>query len=286
MNIAIIALTNTLIGTVLTVRWKHLRTKGLHPVSALGLFCFAIPLWLASLLVLSSNTDIVYSRRYLLYVVLWASLVVLTNLGSVFLMKFQTLSEGAVYKLGISTALGILVDSLIFKTDFSISMLTGIAFLLLAGILLSQNKRSQEMDARLILLGVVALSILGIFQCTLYKCALAFQPNPMVHGVISQLVIYLAFVLFAGRYLRRDYRARLYGSRDAFLFGLLIFLYTITEAYLFKALPLTILILLSVLNLVIFAVYDVRRKEITPSRRLYLAGALSLLALVLINVAK
>jgi hypothetical protein len=283
MNIVFIALTNTLIGTLLTIKWKRLRTKGLHPVSALGLFCFGIPLWLLTFIALNLKFTIVYSDRYIFYVLLWSALVILTNLGSIYLMKFQTLSEMTIYKLGISTALGFVVDSLIFKTSFSFPMMVGIFFLFLSGMLLSKNKKGDDKNMLLVLSIVLILSILGIFQISIYKYALSFQPSPLIHGVISQLVIYICFSFFAYRYLHNDYRLQNYRRRDMLDFSLLIFLFTVTEAFLIQALPLTIIILLSVMSLLIYAIYDIYKKEIIPSRQLYLAGVLSLIALVMIN---
>ena len=133
---------------------------------------------------------------------------------------------------------------------------------------------------------ILVLSILGIFQISIYKYALAIQPSPLIHGVISQLVIYMCFSFFAYRYLKNDYKMQFYKRRDIFDFSLLIFLFTITEAFLIQALPLTIIVLLSVMSLLIYAIYDIKKKEITPSRQLYLAGALSLIALIMINSKK
>ena len=73
-------------------------------------------------------------------------------------------------------------------------------------------------------------------------------------------------------------------KNDILIFGSLIFFFTITEAFLFKELPLTILILLSVVNLLIYAIYDIKRKEIKLSWEIYLAGALTLFALIAIYI--
>ncbi|MDD3006198.1 MAG: hypothetical protein PHX30_01300 [Candidatus Pacebacteria bacterium] len=283
MNIIFLALINTLSGAIITIKWKRLRTNGLHPVSALGLFCFGIPLWLASFIALSYKFDIVYSGEYLFYILLWSVIVIVTNLGSIFLMKFQALSEMTVYKLGFSTALGIAVDSIFFKTNFSFYMLIGIFFLFISGILLSKNKRANDMNILVTLSIILILSILGISLYSIYKYAMPIQPNPVIHGVISQLVVYVLFSFFAYKYLRQDYTAQLYNRKDVIAFSLLIFIFTVTEAFLFKELPLTIIILLSVISLLIYAVYDIKKKEIILSRQIYLAGALSTIALIMIN---
>lgn len=283
MNIIFLALINTLSGAIITIKWKRLRNNGLHPVSALGLFCFCVPLWLASLILLSYKFDIVYSSEYFLYVLLWSAIVIVTNLGSIFLMKFQALSEMTIYKMGLSTALGIAVDSIFFKTDFSLYMLTGIFFLFVSGILLSKNKRVNDINIFLMLSVILILSILGITLYSIYKYALPIQPNPVIHGVISQLVVYTSFSFFAYKYLRKDYAAHLYNRKDIVDFSLLIFIFTVTEAFLFKELPLTIIILLSVISLLIYAVHDIKKSEIILSRQIYLAGALSIAALIMIN---
>ncbi|MDD3190443.1 MAG: hypothetical protein PHI66_01995 [Candidatus Pacebacteria bacterium] len=284
MYIILLALINTLSGAIITIKWKRLRTNGLHPVSALGLFCFGIPLWLTSLIALSYKFDIVYSSEYFLYIILWSAIVIVTNLGSIFLMKFQALSEMTIYKLGFSTALAVAVDSIFFKTDFSLYMLTGIFFLFISGILLSKNKKTNDMNILLILSIILILSILGISLYSIYKYTLPIQPNPVIHGIISQLVVYISFSFFAYKHLRKDYSSHLYNRKDITDFGLLIFIFTITEAFLFKELPLTIIILLSVISLLIYAVYDIKKKELVLSQQIYLAGALSTAALVMINI--
>ncbi|MFA7170381.1 MAG: hypothetical protein WC180_00140 [Candidatus Paceibacterota bacterium] len=283
MNIIFLALINTLSGAIITIKWKRLRNNGLHPVSALGLFCFCIPLWLVSFIALSYKFEIVYSGEYFLYILLWSAIVIVANLGSIFLMKFQALSEMTIYKLGFSTALGIAVDSIFFKTDFSLYMLTGIFFLFISGILLSKNKKASDMNIFLMLSVILILSVLGISLYSIYKYALPVQPNPLIHGVISQLVVYILFSFFAYKHLQKDYTEHLYNRKDIIDFSLLIFIFTVTEAFLFKELPLTIIILLSVISLLIYAVYDIKKKEIILSRQIYLAGALSAIALVMIN---
>ncbi|NQZ84092.1 MAG: hypothetical protein HRU03_00065 [Nanoarchaeales archaeon] len=71
--------------------------------------------------------------------------------------------------------------------------------------------------------------------------------------------------------------------KDLFVFGVVIYLFTSLEVFLFKALPLSILILLSALHILIYAIYDAKKKEFDLSWKVYSAGALTLAALVLIN---
>ena len=146
MYLIFLALINTLLGTILTIRWKGLITKGLNPVSAFGLLCFGIPLWLATLIILSYKFNIIYSGEYFLYVLLWSAIVILTNIGSLFLIKSQALSEFTLYKLGFSTVLGFIIDLVYFKTNFSLSLLIGIFFLFVSGILLSKNKKTKNVN--------------------------------------------------------------------------------------------------------------------------------------------
>lgn len=287
MYIIVLALANTLIWTIITLRWKQLREKGLSSVSSFGLLCSGIPFWLIAFAILDRRYDIFYSQEYLLYVFLWSAVAIFAALGSLFLMKFQALSEQTVYRLGFSTALGILVDSVFFKTTFDYYTITGIIFMFISGILLSRGKKkngNDEMGMLSVLAAVLAISILGVFQTSIYKYALPIQPHPVIHGIISQLMIYTLYIFFTFRYLKKDYKKHIYNGKDIAGFGLLIFVFTIIEAFLFQALPVTILILLSVINLLIYALYDIRRKELTLSRQIYLAGALSISALIMLNI--
>ena len=137
-----------------------------------------------------------------------------------------------------------------------------------------------------VLFQLLILSVLIVFQYSVYKYAQAIQPSPIIHGVISQLVVYISFSFFAYSYLRKDYRLRIYDRKDIIGFSLLIFFFTITEAFLIKELPITVLILLSVISLLIYIIYDIKKKEIVLSKQIFLAGVLSIAALIMINIGK
>lgn len=286
MPITILAVINTLIWNAITLRWKQLRKKGLSSVSSFGLLCGGIPLWLIAFFLFDRQYEIVYSEEHLLYVFLWSAVSIFGTLGSIFLMKFQALSEQMVYRLGFSTALGIIVDSILFKITFDFATILGIIFMFASGILLSRGKKKNgdEMGMLAVLTAVLAISILGVFQVSLYKYALPIQPHPVIHGIMSQLMIYTLFLVFTFRHLRKDYQKRIYGIKDIAGLGSLIFILTIIEAFLIQELPITILVLLSVINLLIYALYDIRKKELTLSRQIYLAGALSVTALIMMNL--
>ncbi|PCI25654.1 hypothetical protein COB57_00330 [Candidatus Peregrinibacteria bacterium] len=287
MNTTLLVLINTVIWTVITIRWKELRNKNLSAISAFGLMCAGLPLWIATLVyLLLSSDNIVYTSDYFTFVVLWALPVIIGNLGNLFLMKYQTLSELSLYKLGFSTLMGMSADFYFFQTTFSYFTLCGIILFFISGFLLSQSKtkRSYDLSFHIALTILFFLSINTVFQHSMYKSAVMLQTNPIVHAMTSQILVFTIFFFISYRSLKTDIMKKILNYKDFLTFGILIFFYTIIEALLFVKLPVSIILLLSILRLVLFAVYDAKNKDLSLSWQTYIAGVFSLTALILINL--
>lgn len=281
--IVLLALIQQLIWASLSIRWKELRLKGIKPVSAFGLVCAGLPFWLLTFIALNSYYDVNYSFEYIKFIFLWSIPVIISNLVTLFLVKYLALSELTIYKLAFSSIMGLIVDTLYFKTVFSYFMITGIVFLFISGVALTKTKKKTKMDLHKSLLILFLMSINSLFQYSVFKLGLALQPNPIIHGIFCQLLVYSVYFIYSFRHLKRDFKTKIILKKDILHFGVGIFIFTVIEAILFKALPISILVLLSVLNIFILAVYDLKKQEISLNWKTYTAGALTIIALILIN---
>lgn len=281
-----LAIINSIIWTLLSIRWKSLRKKDISSISAFGLLSFGLPLWLVSFAYLYYQHNFIYSERYFGNLSLWIVLCIATNLGSLFILKFKALSELGVYQLAISTFVAMFIDVIFFKSSFNLPTLLGVIMLLLAGFLLSKNKISQNKNLKLsaTLLLVLFLSVAGAVQFAAYKNALMVQTSPLLHVMFAQVILHLVFLAVCLKSLKRDLVAEKLKIADFAFFGILIYAFTVIEAFLFKELPITLLISLAVLNILLFQIYDIKNKDLKHSWHLYLATCLAIVAIILIRL--
>ncbi len=290
MSLIIFAIINSILSAVYHIRWKKLRLLDLDPRSAMGLFCFALPLWLVGLFYSISNGALIFSWKYLFLISTWAILVVINLLSSLYMIKFFPLSELNTFKFAFSTLMGILMDLFIFKTTFHIFTVISIVLFFASGLLLSKGKSSKskaEVKLSTLLLVLLGLSIIGFVQVTIYKIAVVMQPNNFAHACVVQTLLYSGYIIYAFKYIKQDIKKRIITKLDIGYFSITIFFFTIFEAYLFDKLPVVLMILLSSLTLGMFAIYDMWTKDIKVSFKVLvgiLFGALALFLLYLSNI--
>ena len=266
------------------IRWKDLRKRGVSSVSSFGLVCSALPFWAITFSIFYFRTTFVLSEKYFLNLSIWAILCIITNLGSLFILKFKALSELGIYKLALSTLIAILIDIIFLKNTLNTITLFGVILLLTSGFLLPTKKNNKKHDIKLstTLLLLLFLSFAGTIQYTAYKNSLLLQASPILHAMFAQLVLYTIFLGICFKNLKKDYSIKKIKINDIIFFGILIYIYTVIEAFLFKELPITLLISLTVLNILLFQIYDVKNKELKHSWRLYLSALLASAAIIII----
>lgn len=284
MYIAILALVNTLIWTYMNIMWKKLRLKGAHSRTTLGLLSGGVPIYflLAFGLILFTDYTLQSSLKYWLYTTSWIILAFFTNIASISILKDYPLAELRAYRLGFSAIVAALIDLFILKIALTSYIITGAILFIAAGALLSKTK-IQKIDYKILAI-VLAISLATAIQFTFYKLAIETQTTPVVHGLIAAGIFFTTAFIIGFKQLIEDYKKKIYKLFDFLRFGVLIVIFSIIEVLLFVELPLTIMILLSVLNLVIFAIYDVKTKEIEFSWKIPTAFFITLAALVLINL--
>jgi hypothetical protein len=288
MLASILAATNSLIRTSVAIGRKALRHRNASSMWIFTTLIFAIPLWLISLLFFAHTYQFIFSTPYLLYVIARSVLVIIGNLWGIFFYKFQALSEYSIYGLMFWTLVGWLVDRFYFHTTFGVRTTMGIVLLFVAWILISSSKKSpppehkKPMKLWQILWCICLLSILGVVQTTLYKIGVNMQ-NPAVHGMFSQLITFSIVTVIGRKRLRKDIQNKSIWTKDIALQSWTVFIYTLIEPFVIKWLPIIIINLLWSLQLILYTLYDLRKKEFKKRWKVISALLLAIWALILIN---
>ena len=287
MEIIIFAVLNAIIWTLLTIKWKDFRRKGVNPISSFSVIGASLPLWILGFFFVSRYSSVVISKEYFISVIIWGVLVILSNLGVIYIIKYQVLSEFKLYSLAVSAFIAVLMDLFFFKIFFDLYKIIGIVLFFAAAFIISKNKKSKrnkEKKLLSVLLIIFFLGVIGVLQKGAYKFGIILQPNPLLQPMFVQPIVFSIFLMFGFRYLKKDYARGLITNNDLIYFGVLIFLFTVFETYLFKELSIVALVLLGVLQLFIYTVYDIFRKDLKLSWKVFLAGVFSVIALVLIRL--
>lgn len=285
------AILNGLIRSLISVKRKLLRKNNINSLSILTIFCFALPLWLVTLFILSHYFDIVLSKIYLIYVFIWASIVIITEIIWVYLYKFQALLEFKIYSLVFGVFLSILIDYFYFNSSLSLSLLISIVLFFIAAILIYSNKKPQVKDIHKKdikyfygILSILFIGLLNIWGSFLYKTAVLLQTNPIIHGTFSQIIVFGLVLIIGFKPLIYNIKNGNIKKNNIINLTLLIFLYTIIEPFLYEKLPLTIIALLWIIQLVVFSFYDIKNKEFLTTWKIVLSGLLVISALIVMNI--
>lgn len=287
INIIYFAIMNAIIWFIITIRWKKLRQNGLSSLWSYWLVASWLPLWIITFLLLNNGFEVNYSSQYIFIVLFWVIAVIISNILDLYLIKFRPLSELKIYKIWLSALLGMIVDILFFQTIFSyFTAISIILFFISWALLTKKEKSKQEKRKRLLkdLLIITFLWWLWIFQATTYKLALPLQELSIIHAMIAQIFAHSIWLILAFKHMKNAYIKKIIHIKDFFVFWILIYLFTIFEAFIYTALPISIITLLAVLKLLLFTVYDIKTKEIKPSIAIYIAIVLAIIALSLINI--
>lgn len=285
MIIVLLALVNSIISVAITIKWKELRQKDVGSISTFGLFCAGLPLWIVTFFLIEQRQAIIYSDKYLAYLFGFITICLLSNLISIFILKFIDLSELNIYRLALSTLVALFVEISFFSGTLNPITLIGVLLLLTSGFLLPKNKskKTKQFTTFTTLAILLPLSIIIVVQCTFYKNAIELQSSPLLHGMLAQLILYIVSLIICFKSLKADYSSGKIKISDFIFFGILVYIFTVNEAYLFKALSVTVLIPLAIFNILIFQVYDIKNKNLQPSWKFYLASFMAITAVVIIN---
>jgi hypothetical protein len=90
--------------------------------------------------------------------------------------------------------------------------------------------------------------------------------------------------LISRKWLQQDIKKRLIGVRDIVLLASVVFVYTLIEPFVMKSLPIVVITLISSLRLIVYAFFDMRKKEFQTNIKAFVALIISVGAIVLISL--
>lgn len=283
----ILSFINTIIWSIISIKFKNIRSSWGHPLSVFWIFCFALPLWIWLFIYLYLNNTIIFNLQYYIYVLTWIICVIITNIWSIYLYKIQSLSEQGVYRLCFSTIVALMVDIYYFKVNFNYYIIFWIVLLFIAWWILSSNKTKKlECKKTYIksLLIIIIMSIMWVIQSSSYKLWVVLQSNAIMHWIMSQILLYfIVWIIWFG-YIKKDIYNWNIKTLDIITISILVFLLSIFESVVIKELSITVITLLWVLNILIIKIYDIRSKEIHLSYSTAISFIFIVISLMLINI--
>lgn len=286
--IVLLAIINSLAASVMAIRWKKLRSNNISSKTSFGLLTLSLPLSIISILLIQlfTNQRLIPSWEYVYYVAGWICVCITTNVAGIYLMKHKSLSELTIYKLAASSVVAIVVDILILKANIGVLPALGAFILLASGFILPINKTEvkDNLKTGALISIILFLSILGTLQFTLYKQALSLQSSTLLHAFLAQSLLFMIFGIISFSDLKKDLKAKKVSYKDFLFFGMALYVLVVTESFLFRSLPITVLTLLAILSIIIYQIYDLKNKDLKHGWRLYASLGLASIAIILIQM--
>ncbi len=253
-----------------TIISKQLRNRDIDSLSILGIHALSLPIWIAVFIyLLQTEKNIIFSTEYLLITTAWTALCFAINLGGIFIIKFQSLSENSGLTLGISTIFAVLYDHFLFNDTTSLLKTIPIIGCIIGGIQLSNIREKHNINTTSTISFIkkipliIALSLMSITMLSLYKKGLHIQQDHLfIHISLSHILLFVSIGLFG--YTKTFTKIKcgaLPIKTTAFLVTVSI-VTAIFASLAINALPITLIILFTLLRSISYAVHDFYTKEI------------------------
>lgn len=265
---------------------KDLRNKGVKTFGVLAIFGFGVPFWIILGLFLTKDYGINLSKVYLIYVLIWVLGVAMINFLGAYLFRYAGLSELTAYGLTFSTVSAIVADSLLFDIIPTIVSLIAISCFFVGGFILTsnRNKLKQKIGTWKVLLIIMISSLLNVAIFSVYKLGLGMQTNILVHVSLSQSLLHGIYFIVGFNFLKKGMKKKIVTEKHILFIPLLLILGATSEAFALSKLPIVIIMLMGVLPLAIYSVFDIKKKEILLNVQSIFAVSLVFVGLIVLGV--
>lgn len=276
------ALTSGLAFTGLQIILKHHARPETSPLALPAYMGLLAPIWITLLFVTQSNhlLSFNFEPTALAYPIGWAICTVSTTCLLTWLLGQFSLTEVTGYKKALITLGALMADIFVFNITFQLLKLAAIGFLLFAALTLSKTRnRTPTLNEFFILLLWCTLLTL---QITLYRMGQLHQPEVFSLTILAQTA---ATIIYAFLWTLPSVYAGPKFSLPG-IFGVLTcaFVGVSLEGFAYAELPLSVVMLLTILPATLFAAHDLYRKDLTftaPTARALAALAAGILMLFL-----
>lgn len=277
------ALASGLALTGLQIIFKHYARPETSPLAIPAIMGLLAPVWAAMFYASTQNQllDFNFTPVALAFPFGWAVCTVSTTCVLVWLLSYFSLTEVTGYKKALITAGALLADIFIFQVSFQPLKLVAIAFLLYGALTLSRTRNRMPTANEFFIL-LIWCTVLTL-QIILYREGQLHQPEVLSLTILAQLS---SSVLYALLWLMPSVHhgpklplPALLGILGCALTG------TLLEGFAYAALPLAVVMLLTILPATLFAAHDLFRRDLTPSRTTLIALATIALGILILFFA-
>lgn len=270
---------------------KRMRNKEAQSASILAVYGLTSPLWLALALYFGVSGQIIVTPYYTFILGAWLVVNLFFNYGAVYLTRFQSLSEGAGYKFGISLLFAWIVDLLFFEPMVGLEQSVSIFCCFMGGVWLSLT-RDKTVKSEVVIpiwkrIALISfLSFLEIIMYSTYKIGAQIQDSPLVHLSLAHAILIPTFLLIGYKKLQNDIQKGFFVPVYMWLICGLLIVGVVAETYAIYGLPITLLIMFYLIRSSVFAIHDMWTKEIQANAMNIGAVALILSGIVYMSYLK
>lgn len=244
---------------------KRRRAHSVATLSLLAAYGVTIPVWLLMMIWQYAHGNGVFSSGYLAYVAIWFVACVAVNFGSVYLVRFQSMSESTGLNFAFSNLWAILIDWLAFGAGLQWQELTAIFITVSGATTIAFKRRSGALLANIApwkkiaaVIGITACSAITLFA---YKKGISYQPSIFFHIAFTHALLLSTYALVGAQCLKSDLVAGRISPRHLVCIFFLLLVSVISLSIAIAGLPLVILILFTLVSSAIYLAHDVIAKE-------------------------
>ena len=268
---------------------KRLRNANVKAASILAIYSLTLPVWAILSVYLYFTQTVTITAPYLILLGIWTGVNFIHNFGFITLHRYQSLSESTAFAFAFTFLGALLVDVFVFQIEFHWPTLIGI-FLTFIGGLLHVISRKGLIPSHLHihtgkkLIIIVALCAFTIIMTTTYKQTILMQQNQMFHIAFSHTFLFMLFGALGTKAFISDASHLKIPISYILLIFVFLIIAVITASYAIAGLPLTYLVLFTLLKSFLYLVHDIWTKELKMDIKNISACGLIISGVIVINI--
>lgn len=277
----IAAIVSGLCFTLLGILIKRNTSAGASPFILPSWLALLFPVWAGAFIVSHATGQLHFNLTpsALLWPLLWAACTVTTTTLLVWLLQSLSLTEVAGYKKALLTLLASGADIFLFQTVFPYATVAALACILVGSLILGHVRNSVPNLRQG--LALVGWCVIITAQVSAYKYGQNFQPDVLAFTVLAQGSSSFLYTLL---WLLPSVKNTPFKLTQALPLLAVAFTGVAIEGFAYKALPLAVVILITMSGAALFAVYDLATRDLPLTKRTALALAAIALGFMLLFV--
>lgn len=264
------AIISGLCFTLLGILLKRNTTAGASPFILPSWLALLFPVWVSAFIISHATGSLHFNLTpsALLWPLLWAACTVTTTTLLVWLLQSFSLTEVAGYKKALLTVMASGADIFLFHTVFPYATVAALACILCGSLLLGHARNSlPNVKQTVALIGWCAIITA---QVSAYKYGQTLQTDVLAFTILAQGSSTFLYTLL---WLLPSVQNTPFKLTKALPLLAVAFTGVAIEGFAYQALPLAVVILITMSGAALFAVYDLATRDLPLTRRTALALA-------------